>query len=997
MHFSKFFKRILISILVLLGVGLAGLEVMSRVYQQNAADYFRQKFTEQSDLVLQPFETSISVWRHFPNITFSFKNISLLDTSGTNPVQVFWVKRASVAVPLGQLRLHRVKINRVDLDEVLFYQRVDSNGQKVGLRFKPRANADTTGSKFPFEIPRVTIRQGRIITQNQYKNSSFALDIAQANLSARLRNQKLSLEGDLNGKIKEIKNNKLSLFRNQAFTANVHYVYALNKKTGTFYNTHALVNNNKITIAGTHTKLSSGPGTNLNLKVAGYQPLVYLFRQLLPPQAQPFLNHFQTKSKLHFVLQLTGSSGPMQRPHNSIAFKLKNGEFYLPDSKKNIRAVQITGEMNNGQAHSLQTSQFNISHFSAHTDEGNIQLSLQVSDFTKPTFKVAGQGKIALTDMAGFINLPFTHISGGLVSGNLSFSGNIPDTLQNTSSDWLGNGSLQLQDAGFRPFNLKVNCRQVNSRLVFTGKLLQLQNLSGTMGGRPFKMQASIQNYFSYLFNEPGFIKASADIYAEHLDTEWLPDDLLAYQEPGNTGNILPTQPARLQMATGAATRLNQNIATPGVSDNELAVPTIQLVQKKQLDKYMGRYRKNPWENTQTQVNLRVANVNLPGGEKIKDLSVQVNQRNHQVKLTQMHFITTGGGKASANGGFNLITAGISRPYLSVNLQYNKLNLQEFMLDLASLSEQNQPQNAASAKAQTKRNQENLNTLREKNYWLNLQVRARQVEYLYLKGTNLLLEANLNKNRARLTRLNLQAFNGKISARGEMRLDGAGGNFPVRLRSQVNNINLQQVFAFAESMNLDVLSSQSIKGTADCNLMVYTQLDKTFSPSFAGTIAYAKASFRKMELIQVAPIQNALRFLRKERTNHLYFEDATTNFVMQDYQFITPGLKLNSNLTAFELSGSYTMGGPAQLNMDVNVLSVLFGNNKRRIERIKSDSALTQRSQRKQHLQLLRDNNKYKVRLSDRKEQEQTRKALQQQFLTFLHQHQIDTVFSMNR
>jgi hypothetical protein len=287
-------------------------------------------------------------------------------------------------------------------------------------------------------------------------------------------------------------------------------------------------------------------------------------------------------------------------------------------------------------------------------------------------------------------------------------------------------------------------------------------------------------------------------------------------------------------------------------------------------------------------------------------------------------------------------------------------------------------------------------TIKEKDYWLNLEVRAKKLEYLYLRGSDLVMAASLNKNRVKLSKLRLQAFGGQINARGEIRLDAPGDSLPVQLRSQVNNINLQELFAFAETMKLDVLSSQNIKGTADCNVVAYTHLDETFSPSFEGTIAYAKASFQKMELIQVAPIQNALRFLRKERTGHLYFEDVNTNFLLRDSQFITPGLALNSNLTAFELSGSYTMGGSANLNMDVNVLSVLFGNNKRRIERIQSDS-LEQRVQKKQHLQLSREQNKYKVRLSDRKEREKSGRALQQQFQGFLRQHQIDTVFTMNQ
>lgn len=986
---NKYFKRIGLSILLLLGLGSAGLEIMARLYQDRAAAYFRTQFKKQSDMVLQPFATSISVWRHFPKVTFSFSNLSLLDTSDRAPVQVFWVKRAEVAVPLGQFRLDRLKINRVDLDEVLFYQRVDSSGHKTGLRFRTSPNADTSAGGLPFFIPTIHIRQGRIITENHYKNSAFSLVIKEANLSARLENRRLTLAGNLNGKIRNIKNNKLNLFRNQPFTAQLHYAYYLNRKKGVFYNTHTIVNQNKIKLQGSHDKLLAGPGAQLNFTLSGYQPLIYLFKQLLPPQTQPILNKIKTTSRLHFVYRITGDSGPMQRPGSSITFNLKDGEFYLPASKNYIKSVQLNGEMNNGANHSLETSRFTISQLSARTSQGQLKLQVEVTDFTKPAFSLQGAGQMALTELVKLVNLPISAVVQGTVAGNFRFSGNIPDTLQNTAANWRGNGTVQLKEAAFRPLGLLVDCRNVNGQVLFNDNTLKLHNLNGSLGGRPFNLQASITNYFAYLFNDPGFVTARADIYAEHLDTKWLKSNLLASEEI----NITPTRPVR-SAGSYRLPVINANESIPQEKINKQDLTQYRFTQSATGRKPRSGYRKNLWDNTNTQVNLRVGNVNLPGQEKIKNLTVQVNQRNQKVKLTRMRFTTTGNGKATASGGFDLIPTGLSKPYLNVSLQYPYLNLQSFMQDIASLKGEAPPQSAQAAAAQSSRN---MATIKEKDYWLTLQVRAKKLEYLYLKGSDLIMEASLNKNRVRLSKLRLQALGGQLNARGELRLDAPGDSVPVRLRSQVNNINLQQLFAFAETMNLDVLGSQNIKGTADCNLVVNTWLDKTFSPSFAGTIAYAKASFQDMELIQVAPIQNALRFIRKERTGHLYFENVTTNFLLRDSQFVTPGLALNSNLTAFELSGSYTMGGAANLNMDVNVLSVLFGNNKRRIERIQADSLTASRVQKKQHLQLFREGNKYKVRLSDRKEREKSGRALQQEFSNFLRQHQIDTVFTMHQ
>jgi hypothetical protein len=94
------------------------------------------------------------------------------------------------------------------------------------------------------------------------------------------------------------------------------------------------------------------------------------------------------------------------------------------------------------------------------------------------------------------------------------------------------------------------------------------------------------------------------------------------------------------------------------------------------------------------------------------------------------------------------------------------------------------------------------------------------------------------------------------------------------------------------------------------------------------------------------------------------------------------------------------MGGGANLNMDVNVLSVLFGNNKRRIEKIQNDSTALDKDTvdapkagRKQHLLVFREQNKYKVKLSNRKSRDENTRALRAEYSNLIRQHGIDTAF----
>lgn len=958
MYKNKFLERLFIGLVLLLFLALAGLEIFARLYRERAGVYLRDQFSQQSELVLQPFETSVSVWRHFPRITFSFNQISIIDTTGQRAVEVLSVKRASAAISLAHFRPGRLKISRLDLEDLVFSEQVDSNGIKAGLRFRKKENLDTTAGKVPFVIPVITIENGQVKSINKFKKSGYAFNVAEAKLAARFQDGKLNLTGLAEGKIGHFSNSRISFLRNKPFTLNLVYNYFPNQKKGYLKKSFAVINQDSIFINGSHRRLPEGQGSEMDLSLNGRQPLLYIFRQLLPAPAQPFLKRITTNSRMQFTYRITGISGPKQTPRNQIAFALQNGNFQVSTSSKRIiRDVNLTGNMDNGEGHSPETSNFQITNLTARTNEGQMQLQLGVDNFLKPTLTIKGEGRISLPELTGLMHLPFTRVGQGSITGSFDFTGKLPDTLRTSTPDWQGQGAVRVQKANFRVVGLKVNCQDVNGELNFTGNLLKLQNLSGKLGKQPFNLQASVRNYLAYLFQTPGNITAQADVYAAHLDTDWLDLDGLAGDKTSKSPSK-QKKPATDQNAT----------ATRETLDN------------------LRRAR--------SEINLKVANVNLPGQEQLKNLNVQVNQNGLQVKLTHMRFTTNGGGQANANGQFVLAEAGIKNPELNVKLHYPFINLQQFMLDLATL-QSNEQKSPAVAAADRPVNKPKNNFLKELNYKLTLQLTAARLEYLYLKGADLNLQANLTPHRARLTKLRVSAFGGQLDARGEMQLDAPGDNLPVKLRAQVGNVNLQRVFLLAENMKLDVLGSENIRGIANCNLNVTTTLDKTFSPSFAGTMAYAQAQFKNMELINVAPLQHALRFLRDERTKHLYFEEVNTSFIMKDNHFITPGLPLNSNLTNIDMSGTYTMGGGANLNVDINVFNVLFGNNKRRIEKIQSDSLALNTQRRQQHLLIFREQDKYKVKLSNRREREKSGLALRQEFAQYLRQHQIDTVFTL--
>jgi uncharacterized protein involved in outer membrane biogenesis len=1046
--------RLLYIFLVLLGLlcslVLTASLVLPPLYQERGQALVKEKLSDQTGMVLAPFRLEISGWKNFPHVTISLNNISLVDTAGAEPLQVLAVKHTEVLVPVLQWPFSTFRISRMTLDGVVFHQRVDSAGNKTSLAFRKNEKASDAPGDFQLDIGQIRIRNGRIMSENHFKKSALSFQLFDTDLRAELGGEALQLKGKLKGKINYIASRKMRLFQEDAFTIDASYTYDLRKKLGTIQNSHAILNGNDVLITGTHQKAASGTGSELDLHFQGYQPFFFLLNQMSYVRSIPLLKKVESEGRVKLHYHLAGHSSPVQRTRNRLYFTLQDGKLYWPTSRITLSHIQIAGQLDNGPEHSPESSAFTLHRLSARNGADSVQLKATISNFNKPFVEAQISGSYTLDGLAEVLPPDYISVPSGTLAGKVTMQGNLhagEDRRKEQDLQW--QGAVTLKDVAFQPAKLTVACTDVNGEVRFAGNELRWQQLAGKVGGKPFTMNGSVKDIMNYLLGQRPAVAMDGAIRLQEVKSDWikLEQDAGATVagQPVAADTTITILPAFLrlnmrlhcqQLALPAVTvhqlrgrlRSNgkwltlsdigltaQNIAVSGsvtmpndrrqlqAADLQLSarLDTLDLRSLQQVKAFAGatgprkatagtRDLQDLLPLQKSQLDLQIGHVKLPGDEDLENLSLRLHKNRNHIMLRDMRFATSRGGMARANGGFLLTKTSVRKPYLDVAMQYDSLDLQAFMQNMAALKVLLPASETDSASAEPA----GRGKLRERVYHLKLQLKAKELKYEYLNGANLAVDARMNRDQAQLDSLYLHAFGGVIYARGIMDLNEPSDTIPVRLKAQVQDVNLKELFVMADQMELDLLGSQNIEGTADCKLAVHMKLDQTFTPSFDQTVAYSRANFRGMELIDVKPIQEALGFMRKERTEHLYFEDMEADFVLYKNKFVAPGFSLNNNLSAIDLRGSYTMKGSANLSLDVNVLNILFGNNERRIEKIQADSLKLNNNHSKQHLLLRREQDKYKVKVSNRKERESIEYALRNEFLDVLKHYQIDTVFS---
>ncbi|WP_188816037.1 AsmA-like C-terminal region-containing protein [Hymenobacter cavernae] len=400
------------------------------------------------------------------------------------------------------------------------------------------------------------------------------------------------------------------------------------------------------------------------------------------------------------------------------------------------------------------------------------------------------------------------------------------------------------------------------------------------------------------------------------------------------------------------------------------------------------------------QIICTINHVQLPGGEQLRSLKMRFDKQENVLRMPYLDFGTTRGGTGHATASAQVAGTHLQAADASLDLRYATLDVQELLKLLASLDPDD---NATPAPVATAKPEQNANKaarlLADGLLTARVRVQADEVHYAAIKGHDFRLVSRLRDGAARLEDCSLKAFQGQIQLRGFMRTNAGRHHHPLHVQVLLDAIQLPELFAAATTMGLNVMNSDNVRGSMHCAADLRTDLNAEFLPDFNQTLGYLRTDIRNLELIEVDALTQALRFLKAERTDHLYFEPVSTRFVLDRGQLLIPSLNLNSNLTDLHISGRYGLDGRSNLYVGLNPLQALFSNNDKRIARIQSGEATRRPDRPLTYVNLRRTapDAKYGVRLFKKDEQRAQQAALRQQCQRLLLTQRLDTTLRLLR
>ncbi|WP_128545401.1 AsmA-like C-terminal region-containing protein [Larkinella soli] len=927
---------------ILLVTGLLIPYLLTTVYGDRIVQYVRDQFSRHSQQQLADFQVRFSMLRNFPHLTIQLDDISVTDGQR----EVIGMDQARFVVGLTDFIRKRLTVRKVYIKGARFHQWVDSTGRKTAFLWET-GNARGQSRVRPVNIPELRLEDASVTVENAYKKSAFALLIRQADLSGDMTRPIIHVNGTLDGTIGHVTNRQTVLFRGQPFSGQVGYDFNPATKTGTFHHTRLQTNGQEIRIAGSHARLQKEEGSWLDLRLKGLQPTHPMLASLFPDSLPAHPTDTTRTGLISFEYRIDGKSSPTVRPHTHLAFQLSARNYPLPKTPLVLHSVEAQGELDNGPAHERRTTTLTLQKLRILSGTDTLSVQGRLTDLTAPVVEAGIQGNLALRQLARLMHWPGDSLYGGRAAVALEVRSPLflPGKVPPVSIEPFWKGTLKVKDGQIRRPGAAAPTAAFNADIHFVreNNMIRLVEVAGKLGGRSFRVNGEIANLLRYWLGGS-------------QNTHPVRTNLVAYWEELDFSDVL-------RPGAGPAGAARKTASTDSMLAGFLF-------------------------GTEYSALVRIGQVKLPSFENLENVSIAIRKKGETVQIPRLHLRTTLGGTIVGLGHFRFNRNGIQKPYGALRLSYERLNLQRLLGLLAGLNgiQRNYRNPTAAVQPRAKA---------LKDYRFDLEVKAGKLDYHALKGTNFGLKAVVLEDEAQLERLTMQAFEGRLGARGAMKLDGPQAtSYPVRLNVSLQEMNLNQLFRAAEEMNLDVLKSENIRGEVNCQITLRTLLDKDFLPNMDNTTAYTRASLRRMELIDVQPIQQALRFLPRSKTSHIYFEDVEAQFLLHRNRILMPDLNLNNNLSFLQLDGDYTLNKEASFLVEVSLTDLLFGNNRRRIQRIQEADTTRRKSVLKNHLFLYRDLGKYRMKVYGKRDFEFQKEVLLREWLSELKRENIDTTFT---
>ncbi len=476
----------------------------------------------------------LSLFRAFPNASFSMNNLSVTGTGEFEGDTLAAVKSLGIVINLKSLFSDKgYEIKSINIDRPLVNAIINSDGQANWDIMKEQTTPDLDSpqpeSEGEAEAPGLTmslrsfaVNDGRLSYTDHESDMSASLEDLGFNLSGNMAGSKSVLDLDMQAGKANLVMDKVPWLTDATigFRAGIDAMPDSMK----FKLRENVLRINDISLNFSGTVAMPGDDIDLDMVFSAPETSFKSLLSLIPAFYMQGYEDLQASGTVALGGEIKGvySSADSILPDVTLNLQVNNGIISYPALPEKITDINIVGRvLTDGTDMDKTVADVSRFHFMLAGNPFDMNLSM-ATPLSDPAVKAMAKGKIDLAKLQQAIPIDSITLS-GLLDVSLDMEGRMSMIENKEYEKFRAAGDLKISDMAIAMADLP-DMKISNAIFAFTPSFAEMTELKATMGqGSDFSLSGRLENYIPYLFSD-GTVKGNLSLRSDKIDMNEIMD-----------------------------------------------------------------------------------------------------------------------------------------------------------------------------------------------------------------------------------------------------------------------------------------------------------------------------------------------------------------------------------------------------------------------------------------------------------------------------------------
>ncbi len=511
-------RKIIFSLLILFGVLLVSGVVVTHFYKD---ELIAQVVTEINKSLNTPVHVSkidMSVWHHFPRVSFRFHDIDIRDSYPGNDSSLVRAGILDLSFNPLQAAFGDLVVDKVYLKDARVALRMNTKGEINYRIFKEEQDSSRQAQPVKIRLAAVQLDQVQFIYENAYRNIN--LDLFTPGMDASVVAEGVAYDILADGEV-EVNNIETG-------GKSYHWDFPVSVQSSLAYNdslkdveirpsTLSMLESD-FEVSGRYQFLDkSAVSLKASSEATNVQTLLALLR------TGDRFDKYTSTGDVYLTLNLEGEWKENSAPALEVAFGLRDADILHKPSGIRLQGAFLTGIFAASDIGKSGTYLLNLQNIRGYLDNDTFEGNLSWKNPENPWVDCNFRGTLNLDKWLAFMPVEGVRSGRGLARADISFKGLLGNLKQKRGLSRIEtSGEFSLNDVYMEFSGLSTGLRNVNGNLLFNNNDLELRDVSGYFGRSDFLLNGYFKNVIAYLLFDEEPVGIESSLRSRRIDMDEL-------------------------------------------------------------------------------------------------------------------------------------------------------------------------------------------------------------------------------------------------------------------------------------------------------------------------------------------------------------------------------------------------------------------------------------------------------------------------------------------